>query len=138
MGDAGSMFLGMGIVWLLLDSSQGETRIFNPVISLWFFAAPLMDMFSAFIRRLVSRKSPFKPDLFHLHHLLLHLGVKNTSALLLILSFSLLMAVTGILGARYEVAEWTMFSGFLIVFLAYLVWIRWAIRKINNNTELSD
>ena len=138
MGDAGSMFLGMGIVWLLLDSSQGETRIFNPVISLWFFAVPLMDMVSAFIRRLLVGKSPFKPDLFHLHHLLLHMGFKNTNALILILLFSFIMALIGILGSLYEVAEVIMFSGFLVVFLAYIVFISWAKSKTKNNTEVID
>ena len=138
MGDAGSMFLGMGIVWLLLDSSQGEAMIFKPVISLWVFSAPLMDMVSAFIRRLLVGKSPFKPDLFHLHHLLLHMGFKNTNALILILLFSFIMALIGILGSLYEVAEVIMFSGFLVVFLAYIVFISWAKSKTKNNTEVID
>jgi UDP-GlcNAc:undecaprenyl-phosphate GlcNAc-1-phosphate transferase len=138
MGDAGSMFIGMSITWLLIDLSQGEFQVFNPVTALWLFAAPLIDMASSFIRRLVSGNSPFKADLFHMHHLLLHLGIKERNALLIILSFSLLMAVVGILGERYEATEWAMFSGFLTVFVVYIIWSRWAVRKIKNNTELSD
>ena len=138
MGDAGSMFIGMSIAWLLIDLSQGELQVFNPVTALWLFAAPLIDMASSFFRRLISGNSPFKADLFHMHHILLQLGIKERNVLLIIISFSLLMAVVGILGERYEAAEWAMFSGFLIVFVVYIIFSRWAVRKINNNTKLSD
>jgi UDP-GlcNAc:undecaprenyl-phosphate/decaprenyl-phosphate GlcNAc-1-phosphate transferase len=130
MGDAGSMFIGMGIVWLLLDLSQGEVQIFNPVTALWLFAVPLIDMVSIFIRRLVSGQSPFNPDLFHIHHILMRLGFKERNVLLLLLLFSILMAVVGILGERYEVAEWAMFSGFLMIFVIYMFCCGVAVRKI--------
>ena len=67
MGDAGSMFLGLGIVWLLIDLSQGDLRAFSPVIALWLFALPLIDIISIVLRRIIIGKSPFKPDLNHLH-----------------------------------------------------------------------
>lgn len=129
MGDAGSMFLGMGIVWLLLDLTQGDAKIFNPVTALWIFATPLIDMVSVFMRRLTSGNSPFKPDVLHMHHLLLHQGFKQSNVLLILLLFSLLMALVGILGEQYEVAEWVMFFGFLIIFAVYFVWSKVAIRN---------
>jgi len=137
MGDSGSMFIGVGIVWLLLDFSQGESQVFKPVTALWLFAAPLIDMVSIFINRIVSGNSPFKADTLHMHHLLLQLGIKERSVLLIILLFSLLMAVVGILGEIYEAAEWVMFSGFLIIFVGYMFWNKVIIRKIKDNTELS-
>jgi UDP-GlcNAc:undecaprenyl-phosphate GlcNAc-1-phosphate transferase len=135
MGDAGSMFIGMGIVWLLLDFSQSNSRIFNPVTALWLFAVPIIDIVWAIMRRIASGKSPFKPDIYHIHHILMHLGVKQANVLLIVLFLSLLMALIGILGERYEIAEWMMFSGFLIVFILYLFSYRVAIRKIENNSN---
>ena len=120
MGDAGSMLIGMSIVWLLIDLSQGELKVFNPVIALWLFATPLFDMISVFIRRIASGISPFKADVFHMHHLLIHSGMKESNVLLTILVFSLIMSVIGILGVQYEVTEWVMFSGFLIIFFIYM------------------
>ena len=120
MGDAGSMFIGMSIVWLLIDLSQGELKVFNPVIALWLFAIPLFDMVSVFIRRIASGISPFKADVFHMHHLLIHSGMKESNVLLTILVFSLIMSLIGILGVQYEVAEWVMFSGFLTIFFIYM------------------
>ena len=73
-------------------------------------------MISAIIRRLVSGKSPFMPDLYHFHHLLIRLGFGEKFTLVVLILFSMLMAVIGILGGLYEVAEWVMFSGFIIVF----------------------
>ncbi len=116
MGDAGSMLIGLTIAWVLIDLSQGENRIFAPVTALWLFAMPLIEMVSAIVRRLTSGKSPFDADLNHIHHIILRSGIREKYTLLLMLLVSLLMAVIGILGELYGVAEWVMFSGFIIVF----------------------
>ena len=138
MGDAGSMFVGMSIVWLLIDLSQGESRVFDPVIVLWLFAIPIIDIVAVIIRRIASGNSPFKPDTLHIHHILLRIGFEERNVLLIVLLMSLLMSVIGILGNQYEVTEWAMFSGFLIVFVAYMFWYSVSLRKIKNNTKLSD
>ena len=138
MGDAGSMFVGMSIAWLLIDFSQGELKVFDPVIALWLFAVPLYDMISVFIHRMASGNSPFKADVFHMHHLLLHLGMKQNNVLLLILSFSLLMAVIGVLGNLYEVVEWVMFSGFLIIFVIYMFTYKVLMRIIKYKVKQID
>ena len=138
MGDGGSMLLGVTIVWFLLDLSQGEIQVFNPITAVWLLAVPLIDMVSIIFNRIVAGKSPFKPDLFHMHHLLMHLGFKERNILLIILSFSFLMTVVGILGELYEVDEWAMFYGFLMVFAIYITWNRFTIKRIKNKNELSD
>jgi len=138
MGDAGSMFVGMSIVWILIDFSQGEPKVFDPVIALWLFAVPLLDLFAVFIHRLASGNSPFKADAFHMHHLLLHLGMKQNKALLTILSFSLLMAVIGVLGNLYEVVEWVMFSGFITIFVIYMFAYQVLMRHIKYKVKQID
>jgi len=138
MGDAGSMFIGAGLVWMLIGLSQGQFKVFNPVIALWIFAAPIIDMTFVIFRRLAANKSPFKPDLFHTHHLLLHLGIKQNNVLLIVLLFSLIMAVLGVLGELNKVAEWIMFYGFLTVFVIYVILCNAAIKKIKNKTKLSS
>jgi UDP-GlcNAc:undecaprenyl-phosphate/decaprenyl-phosphate GlcNAc-1-phosphate transferase len=137
MGDAGSMFIGLVIVCFLIDLSQGEERTFSPVTALWFFAVPLIEITSTTLRRLGSGKSPFKPDLYHTHHLLIRLGIREKHTLLIMLLFSLLMAVIGILGNEYEVADWVMFLGFLLVFVIYLVLSKMAISRIKNSRKES-
>ena len=135
MGDAGSLLIGLAIVWLLIDLSQGENRTFSPVTALWLFAVPLFEMVTAILRRLTSGKSPFKPDLYHSHHLLIGLGVGEKSTLIVLILFSLLMVVIGILGELYGVAEWVMFVGFLLIFLIYIFWHSMALRNIKSNVK---
>jgi len=135
MGDAGSMFIGLGVIWLLVDFSQGKDYIFSPVIALWIFAAPIIDMVSSIFRRIASGKSPFKPDVFHTHHLLLHLGIKEKNVLSIVILFSILMAIIGVLGELYQVAEWLMFVGFIVIFIIYILWCRWAMLVIKNKAE---
>ena len=138
MGDAGSMLIGLTIAWLLLDLSQGEDRAFAPVTALWLFAVPLIEMTTAILRRLTSGKSPFKADLYHSHHLLHRLGIREKNILILILLITLLMVVIGILGEQYGVAEWVMFIGFLLVFGIYIFSYAIVLKSIQNNGKESD
>ena len=130
MGDAGSMFIGLTIVWVLIDLSQGSTRSFSPVTALWLFSIPLIDLSAAFLRRLFSGTSPFKPDLFHIHHLLMKSGIREKYALILILFASLIMATIGILGEILAIPEKLMFIGFMVIFGIYIVTYRFSLIKI--------
>jgi UDP-GlcNAc:undecaprenyl-phosphate GlcNAc-1-phosphate transferase len=133
MGDAGSMFLGLAIVWLLINLSQGEYRSFSPIIAVWLFAVPLFDSVSTVIRRIKIGKSPFQPDLNHLHHILIRVGLSTKFALIIILLFSLFMALIGIMGELNEISEWKMFIGFMVVFVAYFIFTNLLISKNTNN-----
>jgi UDP-GlcNAc:undecaprenyl-phosphate/decaprenyl-phosphate GlcNAc-1-phosphate transferase len=133
MGDAGSTFLGLGIVWLLIELSQGDSPSFSPVIALWLFAIPLIDTLSTILRRIVIGKSPFKPDLYHLHHIFIRMGFSNNSVLIIIILLSLMMTIIGILGVIYDVQDWKMFLGFVILFLCYFIFSNLLILKINKS-----
>jgi len=102
MGDSGSMVIGLLIVWLLINLSQGEDRAFSPVTALWLFALPLIEISAVTLRRLASGVSPFKPDRNHAHHLLIRLGFEEKSTLLILILFSLLTAIIVFLGEQYS------------------------------------
>jgi UDP-GlcNAc:undecaprenyl-phosphate/decaprenyl-phosphate GlcNAc-1-phosphate transferase len=138
MGDAGSLLIGLTIAWVLIDLSQGENRVFAPVTALWLFAMPLIEMVSIVFRRLNSGKSPFHPDLNHTHHIILRFGIREKYTLLLMLLVSLLMAVIGILGELYGVAERAMFFGFLTVFGIYFISCEIFLKNIQYNGKSSD
>ena len=50
MGDAGSTFLGLAIVWVGISINQGEERLISPVAGLWFIALPVHDLIASAIR----------------------------------------------------------------------------------------
>ncbi|QHS14357.1 UDP-N-acetylglucosamine--undecaprenyl-phosphate N-acetylglucosaminephosphotransferase [Shewanella sp. Arc9-LZ] len=120
MGDAGSMFIGFTVIWLLIEASQPDNSlVIRPVTALWFIALPLMDMVCTMTRRIKKGQSPFKPDREHLHHICQRIGMTSTMSLLVICSFSAIMAIIGILSDLYQVPEFIMFISFLLVFGVY-------------------
>ena len=122
MGDAGSMFMGLTVIWLLALSTQTtemSEAAFRPVTALWIIAIPLMDMFAIMIRRIRKGDSPFKADNGHLHHICMRLGLSSRQSLWAISCLAITFALVGILGEYFEVAEFLMLLGFVLVFVFY-------------------
>jgi len=119
MGDAGSMFIGLSVIWLLCLGTQGENASFRPVTALWICAVPLMDMLAIVMRRYRKGKSPFKPDRDHLHHIFIRIGLNDKQALLVITFIAATFSVIGIIAEIYQVPEWIMFISFIALFATY-------------------
>jgi len=120
MGDAGSMFMGLTVMWLLSLGSQGESKSFQSVTALWIMAIPLMDMFAVMFRRAKAGASPFRADNGHLHHLLLKIGFSSRQTLFIISLIAIIFSLIGILGELYAIPEWIMMNSFIATFLIYV------------------
>jgi UDP-GlcNAc:undecaprenyl-phosphate GlcNAc-1-phosphate transferase len=105
MGDSGSMLLGLvlssSVVTLtgqMDPNSKGITQVdlFPALVPLLLpvlvLAVPLVDLLLAVLRRSWARRSPFSPDKAHLHHRLLEIGHSKRRAVLIIYSWSALLA----------------------------------------------
>lgn len=119
MGDAGSMFVGLSVIWLLTMGTQGEQASFRPVTALWICAIPLMDMLAIVMRRYRKGKSPFKPDRDHLHHILQRAGLSSRQTLVVISIASALMSILGVLGEYFQVPESIELALFVLIFILY-------------------
>ncbi|OQQ01854.1 undecaprenyl-phosphate alpha-N-acetylglucosaminyl 1-phosphate transferase [Vibrio campbellii] len=129
MGDAGSMFIGFSVVWMLIRGTQEpETIAFKPVTALWLIAIPLMDMATIMIRRIRKGQSPFQPDREHLHHICQRLGLSSHSTLVVISSMAAICAAIGLISDVNEVPESNMFILFLVIFLLYFLSINYIWR----------
>jgi UDP-GlcNAc:undecaprenyl-phosphate GlcNAc-1-phosphate transferase len=135
MGDAGSMLIGLTVVWLLVLGTQSynvhqgavlNNVSFSPVTALFLIAIPLMDMTAIMYRRIRKGFSPFKPDRDHLHHIFERAGFNRKQTLVRITLLSLLLAVYGIAGELYQVPDSIMFSVFIVLFVAY----NWALAHV--------
>jgi UDP-GlcNAc:undecaprenyl-phosphate GlcNAc-1-phosphate transferase len=124
MGDAGSMFVGLSVIWLLTMGTQGEQASFRPVTALWICAIPLMDMLAIVIRRHKNGRSPFKPDRDHLHHILQRAGLSSSQTLIAISSVAVLMSVIGLVGEYFKIPDVMMFISFLFIFSCYVMVIK--------------
>lgn len=142
MGDAGSMFVGLAVVWLLTLLTQptlqsnGSTSV-RPVIILWFIAVPLMDMLAIMFRRLAKGQSPFKPDRNHLHHIFIRAGFSSREALLFILSIALGKALFGIALELFKVPDMIVLCLYIAVFIFYCYLIKHAWRVVTWFKRLS-
>ena len=131
MGDAGSMFIGLSVIWLLSMGTQGENASFRPVTALWICAVPLMDMLAIVMRRYRKGKSPFKPDRDHLHHILQRAGLSSRQTLIAITGFSVLMSILGVLGEYFQVPESLELVLFIVIFILYNKYARHFSWKYN-------
>jgi UDP-GlcNAc:undecaprenyl-phosphate GlcNAc-1-phosphate transferase len=120
MGDAGSTLIGFTIIWILLETTQGQTHPISPVTALWIIAIPLMDMIAIMYRRLRKGMSPFSPDRQHIHHLIMRAGFTSRQAFVLITLAAALLAAVGV-AAEYLhfIPEWVMLALFLLAFVLY-------------------
>lgn len=126
MGDAGSMFIGFTVVWLLAIGSQNsssglvaETSSFKPVVALWLIALPLIDMVAIMSRRIGKGVSPFQADRDHLHHIFMRAGFSSRTTLVIITIIALLLSLIGVATTVYEIPEWMQLLLFLGLFVTY-------------------
>jgi UDP-GlcNAc:undecaprenyl-phosphate GlcNAc-1-phosphate transferase len=124
MGDAGSMFVGLSVIWLLTMGTQGEQASFRPVTALWICAIPLMDMLAIVVRRYKNGKSPFKPDRDHLHHILQRAGLSSSQTLFVISTVAAVMSFIGLAGEYFKVTDGIMLTGFVFMFACYVLVIK--------------
>lgn len=122
MGDAGSMMIGFVVVWLLLSTTQGNLdNTISPVSVLWLIAVPLMDMVATIIRRIATKRSPFRSDQDHIHYILQELGFSQTQTLFIISALACLFACIGVASELLDTSTPIMFYSFMLCFLIYFI-----------------
>lgn len=156
MGDAGSMFIGLVIIWLMvllltpalqlnyelkLAPLQSSDMVIRPVAMIWLITIPLMDMLGIMTRRVLKKQNPFKPDRDHLHHIFMRAGFSSREALVIITASALFWMCVGITLEWLKLKEVLVFAVFLGVFGVYLYCLThaWKVvsfaRKIFNFNE---
>lgn len=133
MGDAGSMFVGLTIVWLLVDHTQGAEPSFRPITAVWLIGLPLMDMAAIMFRRLRKGQSVLKPDRKHLHNIFMRAGFSAKQSLISILMLSACYCAFGVVGEVLAISESIMFWTFVACLVVYTyvlmnIWV--IIRKV--------
>lgn len=140
MGDTGSLFLGFVFYLFTLYFVTNESVILSVFVphkslvslaALCIFIVPILDSGSVFFSRVWHKKSPFKPDNNHVHHLVLHFTKNHVMASLIIVA-----SLTGTLMLFSQLAFSLPHQVTTIVFLVYVfVWyvvlffIRRRVRK---------
>ena len=137
MGDAGSMFVGLTIVWLLVDHTQGVSASLRPITGVWLIGLPLMDMAAIMFRRAKKGQSVLRPDRKHLHNIFMRAGLNSRRSLVAILCLGACYCVVGILGEVYQVPDYIMFWSFMALLVVYTAAIMniWKIIRVVRDTK---
>jgi UDP-GlcNAc:undecaprenyl-phosphate GlcNAc-1-phosphate transferase len=105
MGDSGSMFLGY-LLAVLAIISGGKVATAFLVLGL-----PVLDVIWVAMRRILSGKSPFQADKFHLHHRLIDIGLTQRQAVLILYFISAVFGTVAVFAqteGKVQAAIWLL------------------------------
>jgi UDP-N-acetylmuramyl pentapeptide phosphotransferase/UDP-N-acetylglucosamine-1-phosphate transferase len=139
MGDTGSLLIGFVLACVAIQFNEsnllikGDYKIISaPAVSIGIMFMPLFDTLRVMIVRLIKRKSPFKPDKQHVHHLLLSLRYTHLQATTL-----LSVAAIGFIIVSFVLKDigtlWLLLILICLGILFYLVPFTFMIRKLRTN-----
>ena len=103
MGNAGSAFLGFTIAWVAFRLTQNPGHPVTPILALWLIPIPVMDCLVLMARRIRMKKSPFKADHNHVHHLLRAAGFTPMRKVLLLCGSSAVCGLVAGQALRWDV-----------------------------------
>jgi len=119
LGDAGSMMLGLILVWFLVEMTQGSDRVLSPVAAGWMFGLPLMDTVAVMVGRILNKRSPFEAGRDHLHHRLKNRGFSVNSVVLTMLAMHCALVLVGTLNAANTDGETWLFWLFVTLVIVF-------------------
>ena len=100
MGDSGALYAGFLLATLSI-TGVAKTSGHLMYLPLLILAVPMLDVAYSSIRRIMKGQSPFVADSEHIHHKLLHAGLSQDVAVLILASISFACAIIAILRAGY-------------------------------------
>jgi UDP-GlcNAc:undecaprenyl-phosphate GlcNAc-1-phosphate transferase len=105
MGDTGSQLLGFLAITLSLGITQRSTPL-SPLLPLLLLGFPVLDVLTVMVGRILSGRSPFRPDKNHFHHKLLRLGLFHAEAVVVIYVITAVLGVAAYI-LRFD-SEWLL------------------------------
>ena len=133
MGDTGALTIGFLLTILSVKlfatagpSHSAAVKSFTVAFAPMFI--PCFDVLRVFFRRIRNHKSPFLPDLTHIHHKLLAIGFSSRMTMVFLIGLSLLITVVNVLVSSLMNVTVLLLSN-LGLWTLFNVWITWLIRR---------
>lgn len=101
MGDCGSQFLGFMLAGFTIILLEQSNRALSPVIGLYLLGLPILDTLFVMLKRVRDGRSPFSPDMNHIHHKLMRLGMNHLESVVTIYFVQTVFVVSAVL-LRYQ------------------------------------
>mgnify|MGYP001308876723 CR=1 FL=1 len=128
LGDSGSLLLGYLFAFVSIVGVMKTTTSF--LVLVFVFSIPLMDLVLSVIRRMLKKKSIFKPDLLHIHHQLVRRGLSVKQAVLLLygIGFSFGM-LTLVIVTHISMLNIIMGMLCFIIVLSYFIYLQMSQKR---------
>lgn len=102
MGDTGSLILGITMSIIIIKFNEFNINSSSPVaissapaVSLGVLILPIIDTLRVFFIRISEGKSPFTPDMNHIHHKLLKIGHSHLHSTMIIIAINSVFVAMG-------------------------------------------
>lgn len=139
MGDTGSLILGTILAAMMLKFNELNTVAPSamyisqaPIIALALFIVPITDTLRVFTIRILQKKSPFSPDMNHIHHLLIKAGLSHIQATTLLIAYTVLFLMIGLTLQNYI----DITTGFIFMMTLSFSLVGYFKKRYIQNTEL--
>ena len=114
MGDSGSLFIGLIISILSLQTSGTESNIFSTLlVPTMLLLIPIFDTTLVTVNRILNNKPISKGGTDHISHRLVSFGMSEKNVVLFLYLMSALFGLIAIIFRQYGIREWSLI--FLII-----------------------
>lgn len=122
MGDSGALFLGLLLGTISIAGVVRTQSLVVMVVPLVMAGVPVLDTFTAIVRRVRQHQRFDQADLSHIHHRLVDAGYSQRKAVLILYACTGALAVVGLLliGSSGLVRWATLIV--LLVVVAFVIW----------------
>lgn len=122
MGDSGALFLGLLLGLVSISGVVRTQSLIVMVVPLVMAGVPVLDTFSAIVRRHREHKHFDEADMGHIHHRLVDAGFSQRKAVLILYACTAALAVVGLLlMGSSGIARWVTLAVLLVV-VAFVIW----------------
>jgi len=133
MGDSGSMLLGFILATTHLFTIKYPFSAALVLGSIFIFAYPALDIAFAIYRRLFNRRSIFKADKGHIHHVLMSLGFSVRKTVLIIYLANVIFAILAVLLLSLDISPlFQMIIGILTALFVILLFRKLTLISLRN------
>ena len=122
LGDSGSLTLGFTFGTISLLSVTRTAALTTIIVPLVVAGIPIIDTFSAIVRRRRAHVSVGQPDKGHIHHRLIEEGYNQRQTVLLIYAWTMLLCVGAF--TMTKVTVWPRLFIFLVLLFASVMFAR--------------
>lgn len=122
MGDSGALFLGLLLGTISIAGVVRTQSLVIMVVPLVMAGVPVLDTFTAIVRRKRQHKRFDQADMGHIHHRLVDAGYSQRKAVLILYGCTAALAVVGLmLMGSSGIVRWATLIALLVV-VGFIIW----------------